>query len=145
MTRLTPEQINFRRTARFIEYVAELEINDLQKQTLLDVYQLIKHGSKFINLHIRKDGREYHFEADWLKQLFHSLSHTESDGWQTMETAPRDENVLLATSGGWVGEARFELMHDQTWDWIWASGSIVHEQHKKLGWRPLPAPPETKE
>lgn len=70
------------------------------------------------------------------------LSHIESDGWQTMETAPRDENVLLATSGGWVGEARFELMHDQTWDWIWASGSIVHEQHKKLGWRPLPAPPE---
>lgn len=73
------------------------------------------------------------------------LSHIESDVWQTMETAPRDENVLLATSGGWVGEARFELMHDQTWDWIWASGSIVHEQHKKLGWRPLPAPPETKE
>lgn len=73
------------------------------------------------------------------------LSHLESDGWQTMETAPRDENVLLATSGGWVGEARFELMHDQTWDWIWASGAIVHENHKPLGWRPLPAPPETKE
>lgn len=56
------------------DYVDQrLSITETQKETLLSVHDLIKHGYKFINLHIRKDGREYHFEADWLRQLLCSL------------------------------------------------------------------------
>lgn len=46
-----------------------LEITEAQQKSLDDVWQLIRHGSKFINLHIRKDAIEYSFEADWLRQL----------------------------------------------------------------------------
>lgn len=121
MTHLTPEQVAEIKARHEVECVDEFDIA------------------------IRAQAGPTHRYTNAFNDRAALLSHIESDGWQTMETAPRDENVLLVTSGGWVGEARFELMHDQTWDWIWASGAIVHENHKPLGWRPLPAPPETKE
>ena len=49
------------------EYIEHLPINDLQRASIVRFHDLIKHGSKFINLHVRKDGQEYHFEADWLR------------------------------------------------------------------------------
>ena len=53
-----------------------MSINDVQKETLLQVHALIKHGYKFITLHIRKDRKEYHFAADWLRELLCSLDES---------------------------------------------------------------------
>lgn len=30
---------------------------------------LVKHGAKFIDIHVRKDSKEYHFQADFLKYI----------------------------------------------------------------------------
>jgi hypothetical protein len=45
------------------------EINSLQRDSIWRLHDLIKHGAKIIDLRVRKDAQEYHFEADWLKQL----------------------------------------------------------------------------
>lgn len=40
-------------------------INDLQRES---IQKLVKHakGAHYINVYIRKNGQDYHFEADWL-------------------------------------------------------------------------------
>lgn len=44
--------------------------NSLERETIANFERLVRHGSKFIDLHVRVDGQEYHFEADWLARLF---------------------------------------------------------------------------
>lgn len=44
--------------------------NELERRTISDFERLIRHGAKFIDLHVRRDGQEYRFEADWLGRLF---------------------------------------------------------------------------
>lgn len=60
-------------------------------------------------------------------------------GWRPIEQAPEDEHVILCTSGGHVGEALM-LLDENTGKqkWTWALGP-VHENHKPLGWMPMPA------
>lgn len=59
-------------------------------------------------------------------------------GWQPISTAPEHEHVLLATTGGHVGEAVMLLDEDtgrQKWTW---ADCPVHEGHKPLGWQHMP-------
>jgi hypothetical protein len=53
--------------------IDRLDINDSQRKDVMEFYDLVRHGSKFINLHVRVDGSEYHFDADWLKNLLRYL------------------------------------------------------------------------
>lgn len=61
-----------------------------------------------------------------------------SAGWRPIDSAPEDEHVILATSGGHVGEAL--MLHDEDTGqqkWTWALGP-VHPAHIPLGWKPMP-------
>lgn len=60
--------------------------------------------------------------------------------WQDIATAPEDEWLLVATTGGWVGEA----MHIAS-EWKWASGHVFHSDIVPLKWMPLPEHPEALE
>ena len=65
----------------------------------------------------------------------------DADGWQPIESAPRDRPVIV-TNGEAVGEARY-LESDGGWWWAGyhptdaADGYVWQPTH----WRPLPAPP----
>lgn len=62
-------------------------------------------------------------------------------GWRLIETAPKDEHVLLATTGNWVGEAILQLCGEDDWQWLWVRSQPVHPNLKPLAWMPLPAAP----
>ena len=62
------------------------------------------------------------------------------DYWHSINTAPEDEHVILATSGDHVGEAlmlRDQDTGEQKWTW---AGGPVSKFHTPLGWRPMPSP-----
>jgi len=62
------------------------------------------------------------------------------DYWHSINTAPEDEHVILATSGDHVGEALMLADQDtgeQKWTW---AGAPVSKFHTPLGWRPMPSP-----
>jgi hypothetical protein len=44
-------------------------LNELQIETIDKILSLTKHGAKSIDVEIRKDGKEYRFQADWIKHL----------------------------------------------------------------------------
>ena len=67
--------------------------------------------------------------------------------WMELDSAPEDENVLIATDGGWTGEAMF--LWSEAFDgdylvqnWTWASGGTV--KHEVYAWQPLPVFPDPK-
>lgn len=45
------------------------QINASQADTIREIAALTKHGYAWIDLHIRVDGRETHWECDWLAAL----------------------------------------------------------------------------
>lgn len=45
------------------------QINKMQRNSIWELHDLTKHGAKFIDIRVRKDGKEYLFEGDWLKQV----------------------------------------------------------------------------
>lgn len=55
-----------------------------------------------------------------------------------LRDAPEDEWVILATTGGWVGQAIWA--EDATYPrWRWAdSGLYIHPDLTPLGWMPMP-------
>src|SRR5438045_3883729 len=55
---------------RAAEIARQVAANELEAATIERFARTVLHGSKFIDLHVRVDGREYHFEADWLARLF---------------------------------------------------------------------------
>ena len=59
--------------------------------------------------------------------------------WHSIDTAPEDQHVILATTGGFVGEA-IMLLDETTGKqkWAWALGP-VHPNHVPLGWQHMPA------
>ena len=59
--------------------------------------------------------------------------------WRSIDTAPEDEHVILATSGGHVGEAIMLIDEDTgKQKWAWAFGP-VHPNHEPYGWQPMPS------
>ena len=59
-------------------------------------------------------------------------------GWRSIDTAPEDCRVLLATAGNWVGEAimlRDEETGEQVWTWVDTGKPSLHSCY---GWMPLP-------
>lgn len=42
------------------------KLNALELVTFHRIQQLTKHGCKYIDIEIRKDGNVYHFQGDWL-------------------------------------------------------------------------------
>lgn len=64
-------------------------------------------------------------------------------GYLPMDKAPEDDNVILATTGGHVGEAIMLVDQDTGAQcWTWANGKPLHANHKPLGWLPMPQPIE---
>lgn len=64
--------------------------------------------------------------------------------WLDLDSAPEDEWVLLATTGGWVGEA---LML-RSWEtgeqrWQWSTGNRLNSKLTPLKWMPMPEHPES--
>jgi hypothetical protein len=62
------------------------------------------------------------------------------NGWRSIDTAPEDCRVILATAGGWVCEAimlRDEDTGEQVWTWVDTGKPSLHSCY---GWMPLPAP-----
>lgn len=66
-----------------------------------------------------------------------------TEGWRTIEGAPKDTDVIV-TNGAATGEARFY----EGAGWFWAGGHPTDYQDSKVHqptlWRPLPKPPEGK-
>jgi hypothetical protein len=71
----------------------------------------------------------------------------EAVGWQPIETAPEDENVLVATTGGWVDTAFWTDEDGEGRKWWWlisAKEYAKHPIHASLApthWMPLPKHP----
>ena len=63
--------------------------------------------------------------------------------WQILETAPEDEAVLLATTGGWVDTAVCicDEDNDNAQRWHWFGRKELHPALTPLAWMPLPDPP----
>lgn len=60
------------------------------------------------------------------------------NGWRSIDTAPEDCRVILATSGNWVGEAimlRDEDTGEQIWTWV---DTGKPSRHSCYGWQHLP-------
>lgn len=65
-------------------------------------------------------------------------------GWMPIETAPQDENILIATTPDWVMEARQDLNDDgdeQVWQWVTADGKFLHKSLVPFAWMPKPTFP----
>jgi hypothetical protein len=66
--------------------------------------------------------------------------------WQPIETAPEDEHILIATTGGHVGTAYWTDEGDgKVWGWGHPEkdgGQYVHQNLTPLVWMPLPKHPE---
>ena len=69
----------------------------------------------------------------------------EQCAWQSIETAPEDEHILIATTGGHVGTAYWTDEGDgKVWAWGHAErdgGQCLHANLTPLAWMPLPAHP----
>lgn len=64
--------------------------------------------------------------------------------WRPIATAPLDEPMILATTGGWVCEAWLKPDEDAGPTWEWATGGPV-SPFVPLAWRPMPPHPQPDE
>ena len=63
--------------------------------------------------------------------------------WNPMSNAPEDRSVILATSGGWTGQAilsQIGATGESIWIWSTATNEVipVHLTDTPLGWIHLP-------
>jgi hypothetical protein len=63
---------------RAAKVAGEVGANELERAAILRFALLVRHGAKVINLRVRKDGREYQFEADWLGRYFQPQASDEA-------------------------------------------------------------------
>lgn len=52
------------------------DLNEMQVGAMKEVLRLAKSGTRYTDVVIRKDGKEYRFEADWLSNL-----QTDTERW----------------------------------------------------------------
>lgn len=50
-------------------FIEDGSMNELEIETLKKFLELTKHGAKTIDINVRKDGKEYTFQADFLKHM----------------------------------------------------------------------------
>lgn len=90
----------------------------------------------------RLEGLQWEAYDDGRKDL------AEESAWRSVESAPEDEHILIATSGGHVGTAFWTDEGDgKVWAWGHPQkdhGQYVHQNLTPIGWMPLPKPPEEK-
>lgn len=53
-----------------LDIAARVDANELELETIKSFERLVRGGYKFVNITVRKDGRETTFEGDWLVRLF---------------------------------------------------------------------------
>ena len=70
-SKTTPDEYKFISEASPIalEFAKLVDANTLEAETIVKLFNLVRHGSKFIDIHVRKDAQEYHFQADWIGRL----------------------------------------------------------------------------
>ena len=54
-----------------------IDPSEPEKEHIDLFYDLVKHGYKTIDILVRKDGKEYIFEGDWIARLLRSLEEDE--------------------------------------------------------------------
>ena len=92
---------------------AAVDANELERRTIASIEARVRHGYKFIDLRIRKDGQEYHYEADWLARLLRFDGDEAADRIEALEreNAALREALELAMelrptlSEAWLGSA----------------------------------------
>lgn len=58
-----------------------------------------------------------------------------------LSAAPAGEVMMLATTGGHVGEAIAPNPDDPNDKWLWVYGGFINPKHTPIAWQPLPPPP----
>lgn len=75
----------------------------------------------------------------------------EYQGWQPIETAPKDGTKVLLTNGSWVETARWancdERFEGENWQWLLVDCedgyyNVTAEPNEPTHWMPLPEPPK---
>lgn len=66
------------------------------------------------------------------------------ENWQDMNTAPKNEAVLICPADCEIRIARQVLNNVKQWVWESVHSSVggYHWQQKPLAWQPLPMPPK---
>lgn len=60
-----------REKERVDQVCAMVDANPCERGTIEELATLIRHGYKFIDIRVRKDAKEYVFQADWIHRLFY--------------------------------------------------------------------------
>jgi hypothetical protein len=68
------ERARVRGEACVTKISAEVDANELERETLARLEKLVRHGYKFIDIIVRKDAQETRFEGDWIARLFRQES-----------------------------------------------------------------------
>lgn len=101
----------------------------------------------------KKEARDYETMAIACSHVAAAIralsSQPVADGWLPMDhpDLPDDgTSVILATTGGHVGEAVPPDTQDDDDDWYWCGAACrINKNHKPIAWRPLPASPGASE
>ena len=110
-----------------------------------------------------KDPRTHAWETlpEIIKEMHRDYNRTalavvrESEGWQPIETAPKDGEIEVRGDAGpygissWTGLAHWGLptnWHRDNATWLSHAGAVLRlEGYYPREWRPLPVPPQTEE
>lgn len=77
--------------AREVDTIARrVDANSLERESIHRLEELVRHGYKFIDITVRKDGREQTFEGDWLARL---LRPTQADWERAWAAFTRSDEV----------------------------------------------------
>jgi hypothetical protein len=99
---------------------------------------------------ITKDGEHYLESGGCGRQVRGEIKgEAEEHAWRPIETAPEDENILVATTGGWVDTAFWtDEGEGRQWWWLVSANKFaqypIHPDLVPTHWMPLPKHPDAK-